>query len=149
MGLHETLVRYFPRLTLGAYRQTSDCDPTYNCVAWAVNDTSNFWWPKPSDEYYWPADVPLEVTMPAFIRVFANLGYERCDDHELEEGFEKIAIFAKRTAEANKPKHAARQLDNGRWTSKIGNLWDIEHDLFDLRSASYGEPVVFMKRPRT
>jgi hypothetical protein len=46
------------------------------------------------------------------------------------------------------PTHAARQLDNGRWTSKLGELEDIEHSLRDLEGAAYGTVVQVMKRPR-
>jgi hypothetical protein len=47
------------------------------------------------------------------------------------------------------PKHAARQLASGRWTSKIGVLEDIEHDLRDLEGDEYGKVVVVIKRPVT
>ena len=45
------------------------------------------------------------------------------------------------------PLHAARQLPNGRWTSKLGELEDIEHVLHDLEGAAYGSVVLVMKRP--
>lgn len=46
------------------------------------------------------------------------------------------------------PKHAARQLASGRWTSKLGKLEDIDHALHDLEGMLYGAVVLFMKRPR-
>lgn len=33
-----------------------------------------------------------------------------------------------------------------RWTSKLGELEDIEHDLTDLEGAAYGKVVLLMKR---
>lgn len=45
------------------------------------------------------------------------------------------------------PTHAARQLPNGRWTSKLGFLEDIEHDLHDVAGEAYGTVVVLLKRP--
>jgi len=45
------------------------------------------------------------------------------------------------------PTHAARQLENGRWTSKLGELEDIEHDLHHLASGAYGAVVQILKRP--
>ncbi|MCG8587287.1 MAG: hypothetical protein MI757_21490 [Pirellulales bacterium] len=44
--------------------------------------------------------------------------------------------------------HAARQLPDGRWTSKLGKAEDIEHDSAnDVAGGLYGEVVEFMKRP--
>ena len=41
-----------------------------------------------------------------------------------------------------------RLISSGRWTSKLGNLEDIEHTTLDgLRSLVYGTIAVFMKRP--
>lgn len=40
------------------------------------------------------------------------------------------------------PSHAARQLPNGRWTSKCGQAEDIEHDLRDLEGRLYGKGCV-------
>jgi hypothetical protein len=44
------------------------------------------------------------------------------------------------------PKHAARQLLTGRWTSKLGKMEDIEHGLRDLEGTVYGTVVLIMKR---
>jgi hypothetical protein len=45
-----------------------------------------------------------------------------------------------------KPKHAARQLANGRWTSKLGELEDIEHTLNGLDGIWYGSVMLILKR---
>ena len=58
-------------------------------------------------------------------------------------GFEKIALFALLEV----PKHASRQLPSGRWTSKLGEMEDVEHDLHDLTGMVYGSVVLVMKRP--
>ena len=43
--------------------------------------------------------------------------------------------------------HAARQLSDGRWTSKLGELVDIEHpDLADVAGGIYGQPNLYMER---
>jgi hypothetical protein len=44
------------------------------------------------------------------------------------------------------PKHAARQLPNGRWTSKLGVSEDIEHALHDLTGLIYGSVALVFKR---
>ncbi len=85
-----------------------------------------------------------EATLDAFRLAFATLGYSACDDEDSEPGFEKIALFAN---DLGVPKHAARQLPTGRWTSKLGKMEDIEHGLHDLEGALYGSVVLLMKRP--
>ncbi len=59
-----------------------------------------------------------------------------------EKGFIKIALFAK----DNIPTHAARQLPNGLWTSKLGILEDVRHSLSAISGGIYGSVVVVMKR---
>jgi hypothetical protein len=55
---------------------------------------------------------------------------------------EKVALYA--TDEG--PAHAARQLSNGRWTSKLGRDEDIEHELEGLAGSHYGAVVQFLQR---
>jgi len=99
---------------------------------------------------YWPAGAPREVTLEAFISAYGTLGYEACNDGKLEPEFQKIVIYAR----SGRPTHAARQLSNGTWTSKLGPWVDIEHDDPDEvlrfpKCSIYGEPVQFLKRPKT
>jgi hypothetical protein len=63
-------------------------------------------------------------SVEAWIELFELHGYRRCDSADLEEGMEKIAIYADSNGEAL---HVARQLSSGEWTSKIGKLEDIRH----------------------
>jgi hypothetical protein len=107
----------------GGFTITSPPTDEYNCIAWAASDHRRWWWPHP--EHYWPPQAPRELTMDAFVRAYALCGYSPCQDGSLEVGVEKIAIYAKATGE---PKHASRQLATGRWTSKLGQSEDIEHD---------------------
>jgi hypothetical protein len=145
MTAHLELI--FPALRGTECRVTSPRDTKYNCIAWAAGDTTQWWWPvvpDPLRRFYWPAGVPREETLEAFRQAFATLGYEVCNDDRLEEGYEKVAIFALMGV----PRHAARQLPDGRWTSKLGEMEDIEHDLHDLTGMVYGSVALVMKRPR-
>jgi hypothetical protein len=81
--------------------------------------------------------------VPAFVEAFATLGYAPSGAESVEPGLEKVAIFAD---ERGRPTHVARQLASGRWTSKLGRLEDIEHDLRDLESEAYGDVVQVMQR---
>jgi hypothetical protein len=141
------IATHFPGLDGTDYRVTSPKDRRYNCIAWAAADVRRWWWPDPppDDEgYHWPAGVANEETLSAFVAAFATLGYTPCDGDVLEVGQERIALYA--TANGI-PTHAARQLPDGRWTSKLGRWEDIEHRLPDLEGESYGAVVQIMNRP--
>ena len=132
----------FPNLKGTAYTIASPANTEYNCIAWSVGDTEQWWWPSPL--YYWPPGVPREETVEAFVRGYGTLGFVPCKDDSLEPGFEKIAIYVE---QGRKPTHAARQLSNGQWTSKLGKSEDIEHALHGLENSPYGSVVLILKRP--
>ncbi len=134
----------FPNLSNTGYSITSKQTTSYNCFAWAAGEDDRWWSPiDPDNMYYWVEGIAAELTMDAFIQVFQTLGYETCDNFELEESFEKIAIYATQDGE---PTHAARQLANGRWTSKLGRWEDIEHELEGLVGEMYGSVKQILKR---
>lgn len=87
--------------------------------------------------------MPAELTIAAFIQAYQTVGYEPCESSDFESGFEKIAIYATPDGE---PTHAARQLPNGKWTSKLGRWEDIEHELDGLTSEMYGSVKQILKR---
>jgi hypothetical protein len=139
------LARIFPRLESDPYEVTSPEDIKYNCVAWAAGpaEVRRKWWPAPSPFYYWPVE-PREETIGGFIKAFGQLGYVVCATGELESGYEKLAIYGDETGA---PTHMARQLPTGHWTSKLGELEDIEHlTLEQLSGSDYGQAVQFLKR---
>lgn len=140
LEVHERLVAIFPRLAETPYQLTSPPTPAYNCIAWAAGEDSFWWWPG----RFWPKGVPATITKVAFIKAFSDRGYEECDGPELEEGYEKVCLYCK----MGRPEHAARQLPDGSWTSKLGQGFDISHELDGLRGNKYGHPAVYMKRPR-
>ncbi len=138
------LEQYFPNLRDTSYRSTSPATPEYNCIAWAAEDQSQWWWPDAMGLGYWPAGVAREETLRAFEDAYGTLGFRPCDDADLEPGFEKVALYAR----ASVPTHAARQLPDGRWTSKLGPLEDIEHDSPDgVAGDSYGNVALVLRRP--
>jgi hypothetical protein len=133
----------FPGLRGQPYQITSNKDRSNNCIAFAAGDSRNWWWPDLLGEDTWPDGVAREETIEAFRDAFATLGHVICDNEQLETGYEKVALFAL----AGKPKHAARQLNNGSWTSKLGPMEDIAHALHDLTGMVYGSVVMILKRP--
>lgn len=117
--------------------------PRCNCWAFAAGENTRRWEPDPSNQYYWPSNT-REYTVPAFIDAYRTRGYEPCVDDLLNSSYEKIAIYANAGGTVT---HAARQLSDGRWISKLGDEEDIIHETPEsLNSAVYGHPVLFMKR---
>lgn len=144
MDPSQRLIKYFPSLLTSRFLITSPEDISYNCIAWAVGDNARQWWPDAFGIGYWPPGIPRLETVDAFMMAYQTLGYEVCANGDLEEGYQKIAIFATGN---NNPTHAARQLYSGKWTSKCGDLEDIEHELDGLVGDSYGTVVCYMRRP--
>lgn len=135
----------FPDLSAAGYRVTSPATPSYNCFAWAGEDTRNWWQPIELHGYFWPADIPGELTLENLVAVYQGLGYRASDSAALERGFEKIALYAEPDGT---PTHAARQLSSGAWTSKPGELEDIEHPTLASLESFYGKVRQILKRPR-
>lgn len=140
--------KWWPNLLRTGYKVTSPADPYYNCFAWAAGETQ-LWWAPPTDPFgsfkksYWPPGVAQENTLEAFIQAYATIGFAVCDNAELEPDFEKIVIYTTNGI----PDHAARQLPNGKWTSKIGDLEDIEHALDAFEGGKYfGKVACVLKR---
>jgi len=91
---------------------------------------------------YWPDGVLRQETIGSFIQAFSTKGYFPCNNGNLEDGFVKIALYA-----LNKvPTHAARQLPDGNWTSKLGWGEDISHTIDALNGPVYGSAVLFLKK---
>jgi len=135
-----------------SFNKTSPKDNNYNCIAWAVEDTANFWWPIGG---HWPTGLPRALTLQSFIFVYGAQGYVITDNENLEAGYQKIAIYVD---QSGTPTHAARQLPDGWWTSKLGRSYDIRHPFFetwpDLTidgrlerfSITYGQVGALMKK---
>lgn len=109
-----------------------------------MQDTERWWWPD--DDSFWPEGIAREESIAAFMAALGESGFEPCDDARLEEGCEKLAIYALLD---DVPTHVARQLESGLWTSKLGQLQDIQHRLEDLVGRLYGQCQYFLKRERT
>jgi hypothetical protein len=132
-----------PRLTRANHVETSPASWAYNCVAWAAGVTDAWWWPTPGR--YWPAGVPREESLAAFVAAFATLGYRPAATAAPEPGVEKVALYAF----GDKPTHAARQLPSGWWTSKLGPAIDIEHVTPEVVAGGvYGELCAILARSR-
>lgn len=144
---------FFPNLTRREYIVTSLPTSRYNCIAHAAGHDDSWWWPDALASYaHWPSGVVKEETMAAFVDAYGLKGYERCPHNSRvsEDGFEKVAIFSDKDGV---PTHAARQLADGTWTSKLGESEDIQHFTLealeggDGQTIGYGTVSLVLRRP--
>jgi hypothetical protein len=136
----------FPLLAGTLYSEESPSTDIYNCIAFAFGDTHKWWWPRGGFGIYWPDGFPMSDDVEVLVRVFNTYGFFACPDGTYEQGFEKVVIYSN----GGKFKHAARQLESGRWASKLGEEQDIEHELPEhLNSSIYGTATEFLRRPRS
>jgi hypothetical protein len=144
---------YFPNLRRLEYRITSDETPVYNCIAHAAGKEDNWWWPVEVEGVYWPGGLNKQETVEGFILAYQTEGYVICEGRELEAGFQKIAIYVD---SLGTPTHAARQLADGSWTSKLGQWEDIQHGTLEAletdddenhQGLAYGKVALIMRRP--
>jgi hypothetical protein len=142
MSVDDWLKQEFPGLHIFGYHITSPPTRQYNCIAWAANRNDKWWWPIRA---YWPGHGREDETPKSFVKAFAELGYNPCESDLLEVGFEKVAIYVGSNGLVT---HMARQLPDGRWTSKLGENVDVAHNLDGLCGDRYGKVGKILRRPR-
>lgn len=120
----------FPKLKPGNYEISSKATPRYNCLAFANKDERH-WWESGLNGglYYWPPGIAQNDKLETILKIFANEGYELTDNHDVEVGVEKVAIYV--SLDDMLPSHYARSED-GAWKSKLGKDVDIKHTSLDV-----------------
>lgn len=146
MSLPPHIKAGFPALREPEADKTSDETDRYNCIGWAAGDQRRWWEPAPPPNAYWPKGVTRRYTVDAYREAFESIGYKICADDSIETAKEKIALFMKPGQPY--PSHAARQLPDGSWTSKLGPKEDIKHPLRQIEGATYGVVFIIMCRRR-
>lgn len=150
--IKDKIIDNFPELVKDSnFKITSKETSKYNCIAWAYLLEDKWMWPNTGDYtfldgiHYWPSDEIIDCDVKNFIKAFELKGYEYCENGNHEEGYRKIALYVKpNTTECT---HAARELKNGFWTSKLGRLEDIQHGTpYTLEGKVYGKVYCFMKK---
>jgi hypothetical protein len=80
------------------------------------------------------------------LAAFATIGFVPCENGSLVAALEKIVIYGKANGDWT---HAARQLADGSWTSKLGGREDIRHfSPDDLVCEDYEQVVGYLMRRR-
>lgn len=125
------------------YELTSDPDGGYNCIAWAAGDNENTWDDEDEDSI-WPEGAYLrDGSIESLMEAFSSLNFEPCDDGRFENGYEKVVLYRRGKTWT----HAAKQLPDGRWSSKCGELDDIAHKHpSDVCCDAYGVLHCYMRR---
>jgi hypothetical protein len=137
----EDLEKLFPALAGDGYAISSPETSAYNCIAWALGEYHRWWEPG----VYWPIHAGDDLA--ALVSLFAHLGFVPGENEALEPGYEKVALYAD---EFDEWTHAARQLPDGWWTSKLGQGVDIRHrSPHALAGKVYGQLLAIMKRVTT
>lgn len=137
---------FFPQLSIEGYSITSPETPDYNCHAWGVEVTDQWFQPAGLGGYYWPPNLPMNTRLSTFVELYRRYGYEPCADGNLQQGFEKLALYLDSTGEVT---HTARQKSSGAWTSKLGVMEDIDHQTVTaLEGPHYGTVGQFLRRPK-
>lgn len=137
----EDLTAAFPGLAGEDFKILEPPSRYFNCVAFAAGDTTRIW--DYNEGYYWPPWTTRDSRIESLMEVFAGLGYEPCDDGAAEDGYRKVALYE----ENGIAQHAALQVSNGRWQSKMGQGPVIEHlSPESISGRVYGAPTTFMRK---
>lgn len=143
------LEHIFPQLAAAGYAPKSEKSAAYICIAYAAGDESRKWEGFRDKGYHWPEGAKEGHTLEALISCFEQLGYSACDSAAVEPGHEKVVLYMDQDGLWT---HAAKQCDDGQWTSKLGSLEDIIHrtpDAITGPEPAYGQIACYMKRLRS
>ncbi|MDA1191380.1 MAG: hypothetical protein O3A46_06810 [Candidatus Poribacteria bacterium] len=80
----------FPNLTVDEFTEESPATRRYNCIAFAAG-IEDAWY---DSELGWFDDTPQGRTIGHLIDGFESVGYVVCEDGQLEDDHEKIALYA-------------------------------------------------------
>lgn len=140
---------FAPRLTGENCVAHSDPTEDYNCLAFAAGQVQCWWEPyiippmRPG--IYWPAGVTPDNTVEAWCEALATVGFAVCGDTSHDSELVKVVVYRS----GDTATHAARQLRDGRWVSKLGDEADVIHlRPEDVGGGIYGEVACVLARRR-
>ena len=135
------LIRDFPKLVDEEFEIICPASDRYNCVAYAAGDTGQPWSDEPED--YWPPQVARNPSIAGLENLFRWLGFKKCNGPKLEASYQKVALYASQGLWT----HAALQMPNGRWRSKLGIGVLIEHRTpLSVTGDLYGNVYLCMRK---
>jgi hypothetical protein len=132
----------FPRLG-EEFEVLAPASVMYNCIGWSLGNTG---------AWVWPTDGQQPAYLPNFDALYRYYGFRRVKGLEFRRwpGHDKVVLYAVRKSDGSiQPTHAARQMPDGSWSSKLGSLPLIRHlHPNDIAGPSYGVPYVIYVRKR-
>ena len=141
LSWEKLLTGAFPKLSSEGFEIIEQASERYNCIAYAVGDTGSWW--DDNEKHYWPAHATRSNSIESLKEMFAGLGFEQCHDSRIEDGYQKVALYEEQSVW----KHAAVQMPNGRWRSKMGQGPVIEHlSPESLSGGPYGNATIYIRR---
>ena len=144
----QPLEEIFSELAAAGYSPKSEKSGVYNCIAYAAGDETRKWAGYREAGYHWPEGAKEGHTLDPLMSAFEQMEYATCESGNLESQYEKVALYVDKDGLWT---HAAKQCEDGQWTSKLGNLEDIIHRTPEAVSGpdpAYGQVACFMKRRR-
>lgn len=137
----------FPNLRGTLWAIKSRKTKRYNCLAWAAGEKHRRW--DLGKGAFWPAGVKKLSGFAYLVGAFQAEGFNVCDEdacQNYDPNCDSIVLYKLNV----RGMHAARLLDNGMWSSKLGDSEDIQHQTPEaLSGIRYGVPFVYMKRKRS
>lgn len=111
--------------------------PHYNCISHTLNIKNKWSWPKSVDsDNYWPIS-NISETIDAFDEFYEYHGFTKTNMNKIYLGKNKIVLYSI----GEIPKHAALQIKDDLYESKMGRGEIIRHDPFDIENSIYGNIV--------
>lgn len=144
----ELIMQWFPMLATDVgFKVTSPVTRKYNCIAWSLKKNDCWVWPVVPQErevdMFWRNSCGYDDRIETFMSFYHSLGFVETQDGRIEDGFDKIALYAK----DGLCTHAALMLPSGLWTSKLGPYHDIQHSTpAVLEGPVYGTVACYMKK---
>jgi len=117
---------------------TDECDVSYNCVGWTLDQVSPaFVWP-------WQGTVSdLAQQMSRMDALYGTHGFVRTTQEPPAGTVSVVALFSTVT---NLTHVAVRDQAGSWWESKLGSRWRIVHRLNELEGGYYGQIVGYYKK---
>lgn len=146
MSRKDAIEQLFPRLCGTSWTIKSRKTKRYNCFAWAAREKHRRW--DFAKGAYWPSGAKRLSGIAYLVGAYLAEGFSVCnksDCQTYDSTADSIVVY-----EMNRiGMHAARLLANGMWSSKLGDLEDVQHKKpEDISGTTYGNPIVYMKRKR-
>ena len=146
MSRKDEIEQMFPGLRGTPWAIKSRKTKRYNCFAWAAREKHRRW--DFAKGAYWPPGVHRLSGIAYLVGAYLAEGFSVCHQaacQKYDSTSDSIVLYERNRIGT----HAARLLANGRWSSKLGDIEDVQHQTPEALSGTrYGGPIVYMKRKR-